>query len=66
MKPCHVLNVFLTFWHLKPYVLICSYKKNTRKSKQRGNRVCQLWNHSKAERRTKSKNGNEWHRSLKR
>ena len=22
MKPCHVLNRFLTFWHLKPYVLI--------------------------------------------
>ena len=22
MKPCHVLSMFLTFWHLKPYVLI--------------------------------------------
>jgi len=21
-KPCHVLNVFLTFWPLKPYFLI--------------------------------------------
>ena len=22
MKPCHVLNMLLTFWHLKSYVLI--------------------------------------------
>ena len=22
MKPCHFLNMFLTFRHLKPYVLI--------------------------------------------
>ena len=22
MKPCHVLSMFLTFWHLRPYVLI--------------------------------------------
>jgi len=21
-KPCHALNMFLTFWPLKPYVLI--------------------------------------------
>jgi len=21
-KPCHVLNMFLTFWRLKPYFLI--------------------------------------------
>ena len=22
MKPCHALNMFLTFWHLRSYVLI--------------------------------------------
>ena len=24
MKSCHVLSMFLTFWHLKPYVLLWS------------------------------------------
>ena len=28
MKHCHALNMFITFWHLKPYVLICSYQKD--------------------------------------
>ena len=26
MKPRHILNMFLTFWHLKPYVFICLVK----------------------------------------